>query len=143
MAKTESTKTLKEWITSLIPLKRTGYFNEKRKFRVCFDENETLQIQEKTDVNIKDADAYRIAILTAFGLKDERVTEVKADTTDKNKNVDFQKLIDFAKKLKNVNKLSITDVCDRMRTAGYDDSVIQIVTDTAFDVQKAEKTELF
>lgn len=76
---TENGKTI-NWKENLKPLKRDGYFNERIKFRVEFDLNEVYQLQEVNHSAIS-KDTLRIAILNKFGLKDERVTEVKADTT--------------------------------------------------------------
>lgn len=110
---TENGKTI-NWKENLKPLKRDGYFNERIKFRVEFDLNEVYQLQEVNHSAIS-KDTLRIAILNKFGLKDERVAEVKADTLPVNEVQKWKAEID---ELVNQKRAS-GEVVDNVRITAY------------------------
>ena len=82
------------WNENLQPRKtEIGHFKDRVKFNIEFDINEMSKIQQKIkDIDNMEAtnkDLLRIAILTRFGLNNERITEAKADTTEATKDVKY------------------------------------------------------
>ena len=123
------------WKDKLVPLDRTGYFDGKIKIRIEFDLNEINLIQ-KTEPEATEKQRIRVAILKAFGGKDERIKKVaKADITAINENVNFQKFIDYGLTLKK-SGIAIDIMRQRLKKAGHDiinqDVILKAVYPKAF-----------